>query len=328
MAALAAAEQTLRETREEAAVGQQALQTLADTMAKSESDTAQSVAEALEQGNYDQAAETLRQAGENPPGDPAQRQALSDSLNQAADELAQTDPDLARELQQAADSLESGDTETTQQALDQAADQLADAGQQTQTQQQTEQALENIDQARQELTQQQGESSQSEPQAQNQGEPQSQGESQGQTQSQNQGQSESPGQSQSQGEGQQGQSSPGQQGEGNQSAQTESQAGTGGGPDASPNEGGLEEYSSVYAPDHLGGEGGELLSPEASQNDNAGLEVGETNPNARRPIGEATVPYTEVYQEYRSQAATALENSRVPLSMRDYIRQYFGALEP
>jgi hypothetical protein len=50
------------------------------------------------------------------------------------------------------------------------------------------------------------------------------------------------------------------------------------------------------------------------------------------PDGENTLsqkPYNEVYQEYRDGANQAInEDTTIPPSMRGYLRDYFGALEP
>jgi len=48
-------------------------------------------------------------------------------------------------------------------------------------------------------------------------------------------------------------------------------------------------------------------------------------PGTARP---ALVPYQEVYREYASEAAKAMERGYIPLNLRDYVREYFTALEP
>jgi hypothetical protein len=47
-----------------------------------------------------------------------------------------------------------------------------------------------------------------------------------------------------------------------------------------------------------------------------------------REGGEALVPYNEIYTDYQAQAASALENSYIPRGLKDYVRAYFGALDP
>ena len=40
------------------------------------------------------------------------------------------------------------------------------------------------------------------------------------------------------------------------------------------------------------------------------------------------VPYNQVYGQYTDAAGQALDDSYIPLGMKGYIRNYFGALEP
>ena len=45
-------------------------------------------------------------------------------------------------------------------------------------------------------------------------------------------------------------------------------------------------------------------------------------------VGAVTVPYAEVYASYAAAAAEAMEREYVPLGLKDYVRDYFAALEP
>lgn len=313
LAALSEAEQTLSALNEARLEQEQAFNSLADSLANTDFEATQEAGQALENEAFDQAAEALREAGQNPPATQAEADDLADALDQAASELEATNPDLAQSLQQSAEALQSGDAQAIQEALEQSAQQLAEAGEQQAGQEQLSQALENIQQAREALAQ--GGEGQGQAQAQGQGE----GEGQGR------GQNQLRGQAQEQGGGS-GREDPGAGAEG-----LTSERGTDGSTistDNGPNQNRLEDYSSVYAPDHLGGEGGPFVVPDRQGDDGSGVDIGETPLNPNRETGDVTVPYTEVYRQYRDQAATALDNSRVPLSMRDYIRQYFGALEP
>ncbi|MEM7343623.1 MAG: hypothetical protein AAF485_05235, partial [Chloroflexota bacterium] len=314
LAALAEAEQTLEAINEARAAQEQAFNSLADSLAESGIEAAQEAAEALQQGGLDQAADALSQLAQSPPSSQAEADALADALNQAADDLAATNPELAETLQQAADALQSGNTEAVQEALQQAAEQLADAQNQQAGQSQLEQALDNIQDAREQLAQQ----------------GQGQGEGQGQSQAQGQGQGQGSGAGQEQfsgdGVGGSGRGDP----TGDVAEGIEADEGQPGpmSTDNGPNEGRLEDYDSVYAPQHVGGEGGDFIVPDQQGSDGQGVDIGETGPNPNRQTGEATVPYRDVYGQYRDQASTALDNEEIPIGMRDYIRQYFGALEP
>ena len=319
MAALSEAAETLETLNENRQAQEQAFNSmadsLADALADSELDAAGEAAEALRNGALDQAAEALQQAGQTPPDSQAQADALANSLEQAAQELADTNPEMAQSLQQAADALRNGDQEALQEALNQAAEQLNQAGQQQGEGQQLSEALENIQQAREALAQQ----GEGDGDGSGTGEPQSPGQ-------EGQGQGSAQGQLPAQGVGGSGREDP----DGDVAEGVTADEGQPGpmSTDNGPNENRLEDYDSVYAPQHVGGEGGPLVAPDPQGSDGSGIDIGETAPNPNRETGETTVPYTEVYGQYRDQASTALDNEHIPLSMRDYIRQYFGALEP
>ena len=70
-----------------------------------------------------------------------------------------------------------------------------------------------------------------------------------------------------------------------------------------------------------------MVPPQQGTGDE-GFDIGETPFNPNRDPGEATVPYTEVYRPYADKAGAALDSDYIPLGMKDYVRQYFGALEP
>jgi hypothetical protein len=296
LAALAEADQSLTRLDQERLAQEQTLKSLADFLAGSDFAPAQEAAQALQNGDVQQAAQALQQAGTNPPATQAQADALADTLNQAAAALAESNPALAQDLQQAANALQSGDAQAIQEALEQAAQQLAEAGDQLAALEQLDRALANIQQARQALAQQ----------------------------GQQPGVSRVLGEGQGQGSGS-GREDPGPGAEGLYSVESPNGVIS---TDNGPNQNRLEDYSSVYAPDHLGGEGGPLAAPPQQGTDGGGFDIGETPPNPNREPGESTVPYTEVYQEYLGQASTALDSDYIPLGMKDYVRQYFGALEP
>lgn len=90
------------------------------------------VGEKLAAGDYAGASAALKDVAANLPKlDPASQAAIAQKLREAAASQAATNPQLASQIQDAADKLASGDVEGTQAALNNAADQIA----------QTEQAL-------------------------------------------------------------------------------------------------------------------------------------------------------------------------------------------
>ena len=313
LAALSEAEETLDAYNEAKLAQEQAFNSLADSLADSNLEAAQEAAQALEQGAFDEAAEALQQTGESPTSQ-AEADALAESLSQAAAQLAETNPDLAQSLQQAAEALRSGDQQAIQDALEQAAQQLAEAGDPSAGQQQLAEALQNIQEARNQLAQQQS------------GEGEGQGQGQQAGQGQGQGQGAGQGQFPGDGVGGSGRGDP----DGNVAEGVNADEGQPGpmSTDNGANQNRLEDYDSVYVPQHVGGDGGPLVVPDEQGSDGTGIDIGETPLNPNRETGEATVPYSDVFGQYRDQASTALDNEKIPLGMRDYIRQYFGALEP
>lgn len=309
--ALAALSDAKRELSQiDAARQTQNLESVANALAQSESTTAQQMADALKNGDAQQAANALAQAGGTTP-DSTEGQLLAAALNAAAQSAASDNPALAQSLQAAADALQqaSGDAQSVQDALDAAAQQLAGAGATEQAAAQAvQQALQNIQQAQQALAQQTGGT---------------------------RGVQRTLG-----GDGQNGAGAETQngQGGGNGSGRGEPGAGNDGlysvqgtngiiPTNNGANQNRLEDYNGVFAPDHLGGSGGDFLQPDP-QNPEGGIDIGEIPANPNRDPGEATVPYTEVFREYSNQANSALATDAIPLSMKDYVRQYFGALEP
>ncbi len=321
MAALSAAKESLAQMESARQPAAQSLQSVAKALAQSDSTTAQQMAQALQTGDARQAADTLAQAGQSATGDEAQSlaEALSQAAQAAADagnsELAQSLQQAAAALQQAAADGQSQSAQSAQQALQQAAAQLAGAGTQAQAAAQAAQALANIQQAQQTLAQQTGGSGQG-------GNQQQAGTGNGQ-----QGTGSGAGVNRGSGTGGGSGSGRGEPGAGNDGLYSVNGANGIIPTDNGANQNRLEDYSSVFAPTHIGGEGGDFVVPEP-QNPNGGIDVGEVPGNPNRDAGSATVPYTEVYRQYSNRANAALENNAIPLGMKDYVRQYFGALEP
>jgi hypothetical protein len=81
----------------------------------------------------------------------------------------------------------------------------------------------------------------------------------------------------------------------------------------------------VYAPfDRLGKPGDP--SYIAGQGGDGQTQQGQTpGQGADNP---AIVPYQQVFGDFADYAQTALDRSYVPLAMKDYVRDYFSALDP
>jgi hypothetical protein len=92
-----------------------------------------------------------------------------------------------------------------------------------------------------------------------------------------------------------------------------------------PGQEGESPYDRVYAPERLGeGEGERIEVPGGGEE---GPPAGEGK-GSEAEEGEALVPYDEVYTDYQAEAASALENSYIPLGIKEYVRDYFSSLEP
>jgi hypothetical protein len=70
----------------------------------------------------------------------------------------------------------------------------------------------------------------------------------------------------------------------------------------------------------------ELPANCADDGEGCGLLLNESTVEFRDE--DSVIPYTEVFAQYRDSAYQALEREQIPLSMKDYIRDYFSSLEP
>ncbi len=264
-------------------------------------------AENLAQGNFDQAAQDLREVDASAM-EQAERERLAEQLESLAEALASSDPALAEQLQEAAQAARQGDPGEAQQALEQAAQAIQQAGEAGAQAQAAEGAAQSLEEGQQTLVDagQQGE-----------GQP---GEVAGVP-----GQGEQPGAGDN---GQSGESGGGAgTGEGGQNQ-------PGGGQEAGEgpiSQGNLPDGSGTagfepITPSSIAGGGSETvtLPPSGLEGENVvGLgpaDLGSTSPS--------TVPYTEVLPFYQDAAFEAIDSGVIPPQFRDLIRDYFSSLEP
>lgn len=334
VAALSEAEAGLRRVQDASAAARQAAMREAGRRAGQTANTNvnQALAQALVQGDADQAAAILAGlAGEE--GEALTREeelALADALEQVSEALAASDPDLAESLAQAAQEIRDRDIAAARQTLAQASGQMAQAGQEMRAQQAASQAAERVQQSRQVVAGvgQEGQSGQAAQSGQG-----SQGGQSGQSGQQGQGGQGGQGQQGGgEGSGQGASSGSGQEGTGGGSGRGDpGQPGEGGATggqmpiDNGPNQGLERNYEPIYAPQFLDGEGGEQVDLPGS--DESGEEI-RMVPGQGGVPGEAQVPYNAVYATYRDAAAEALDDSLIPLGMKEVVRQYFSSLEP
>jgi tetratricopeptide (TPR) repeat protein len=310
IAALSTAEQELVELQNAAEAQEASLNEVTDSL--SQFDSTAELADAIEAGDMAAAAESLTSAAT---ADPQAAVELAEALQEAAEAAQQAgDSELAEALQQAAEAAQQAaaagqngqtpDAEAMQEAMEQVAEAIQQAGEDAAGQEAMEEALANIQEAREQLAEQ----------ADQEGTGLAQG---------GQGAGQQPGDGTPQRSGGAGREDPGL-GEGGDTADQ-------GAPDAmetdnGPNEGRVEDYESLYAPGHIGGEGGPIVSPDP-QGTQGGVPVGEAPVDPNQP-DPALVPYDQLYGDYTAEASKAIDDSYIPLGMKDYVRQYFGSLEP
>lgn len=282
------------------------------------------LAQAIEERDFNRAKEFLESAAETAQSKPETAQNLAESLQQAAETAAQNgDEALAESLSEAAEALEqlaqsqgaqgansSAQAQASQEALEQAAESLANAAQTDS--EALEEALGNIQEARQQLAES--------------------GQGQGQGQQPSQGQPAQQGQGQGSGSnpldipgngGGAGRGDPGPGANDLFADRPNSDTET----DNGPNQDRTDEYEAEYPSIHWGGEGGPLVNPD-QQGVEGGIPIGEAPVNPDQAGNPALVPYNEVYGQYADAAGEALDDTYIPLGMKEYVRNYFGALEP
>jgi hypothetical protein len=293
----------------------QALQDAAQTL--SQNPQTQDAAQALASGDIQQAASDLANID---PGQltEAERQALADTLEQAAQQLATSNPAVAEQLQAAADALRAGDVAAAQAALAAASQAMAQTAQAAAQADAAGQASDAVATAQQ-VVAQAGNTGQGQGQGQGNG----QGQGQGQGDGQGQGQGDGQGQGQGQGDGQ------GSSGSGSGDGTGNTQGG-GSGTDpigqGNQSDGGERTYEEIYTPYHVGGTDGQDVTVDGS-GDGSGEVVGE-GPSDTSETGNVTVGYDQVYSGYADQAYAAVDSGEYPDSLKDVVKNYFTSLQP
>ena len=312
VATLSEAEAELRElaSNNDNSALQQQLETAGEPLANNP--TTQALGSAMQEGNLALAGQEMAQlADELPSLSQEELDQLAEDLAETAESLQGTDSELAQELAEAAEALQNGDVAAAQQALREAAATTQQRAQEAAASQQAQDAANSVNQSREAVAQS------------------------GQPQQGQQGQQAEGNQS---GQGQQGQQ--GQNGQGNQSGQGQGQGqplGQGQGQGQS-NQGGQ-----VGGTGEGGGHTDNVYVPPLREFDEAGVDVELPAECIADPascgglLSEAptdfdpetsTVPYQQVFGDYRDAANEALQDDYIPLGLKGYVREYFTSLEP
>ena len=117
-------------TSAEAEAQTEGLRQAGQRLAQNEGSPLQSFGQNLADGDFLAVAEDLRNLDVNQLS-PTEAAALADQLEQAAESLQSSNPELAQQLRDAADAARNGDAQKAQQALDQAAQSMTQTAQQT-----------------------------------------------------------------------------------------------------------------------------------------------------------------------------------------------------
>ena len=289
--ALSAAERQLAELRSPEAAAQ--LQRLAEASPLSTADVVQPLAEALQSGDAETAAAYLRDLLDPTGKQPLTTEetlALADAFQQMADTLHTTDPELAEQLEAAAQEIYSGDMTAARAAVQEAAETLSEAAQANAPNQTLEQAQAAVQQAQEDL-----------------------GATQRQTTANTPSESAAaqPGAS-----GMQGKPGTGTQG---QTTNGAAEIPGSGANTHSEDSGSGQPYGSTEA-SRLSGQGSEITLPRQET-------LGLPRTTTALP-GEARIPYQDVYATYAEAAQADLSRSVYPPALRAYVREYFSGLEP
>jgi len=294
VAVLSDVERRLAELRDPGAAPlQTGLERAAAEMA--DSSVTSAIAAALARGDYRGAARAL-EAYSGTEGRPLTREEeleLARELEQAAQMLGDTDQKLARELSQAAEAIRRGEIARARQAIREAARQMDAAGERITREGTVEKTLSGLQDSRLQIAEKSGlQPATAESIRGGTGKLPETEETGGSAQG-------------GAGEAQQTGMSPGQLGD---------HEDTGSG----------APYDEVYVPYRMGEEGVEIRLGREGE----GEPVAGAGTLLPPQTAQAGVPYRQVYVEYATRAGAALESSYIPLGMKQYVRDYFSALEP
>lgn len=269
-------------------------------------------------------AEMLQNMDEN------ERQELAQTLAQMAARAAQAGAsDLAQALASMAQAAQANDAESASQAAQAASDALAREQSGLSDQQALQRALSQLQESRQRMAQAgEGGRSVARQPGQEPGQGQGQGEGEGDGDGDGDGQGEGEGQGQGSG---QGQGQPGGGGGGTRADQGPPTEGSGqaGRPEGEGQAGGIgDPGSQVYVPWDRRPTGDESVFIPGQDTDQGETQTREQRDPLPGAHGPAIMPYYEVFETYLNSANQAIEQSYIPSSLKDYIREYFSQLEP
>ncbi len=325
LGALNQAEQALRTVLPDELLNQSAgLVEAGESIASEDSSPLEAFGQQLAAGDFSEAAQALGTI--DPTAMNAEQRAdLAASLPAAASALANSNPELAQDLQNAAEEIQSGNPAGAGQALSQASQQLAGHASSLASANAANQAADQLSASQQNLAlagsaasaqatsgSQTGSGQNNGGQIADSGPGSSQGSSgAGEVNGNTSGGASvaGAGQGESQGEGSGAQAGSQPIGTGNQTG-----------------DGGEREYESIYAPQRLNsGVGQDIQLPGSGQ---PGQIIGEAGLAPGNSPEQSLIPYSEVFPVYENIIRQAIESGQVPQHLRALVRDYFSSLAP
>ena len=96
-------------------------------------------------------------------------------------------------------------------------------------------------------------------------------------------------------------------------------------PQVAPNSAAPTTYDQVYAPSHLGGDGGPAVQPAGDPTGAGG--AGVDLPDGPLTLGDVR-PYDQVYAQYAQEARQSSSRQTLPPNVQNVVDQYFGSIAP
>jgi len=294
---LATTGEKMQALSEKNAQAMQALKEAGGSLAGQEGSPLQALGQDLSDGNFARAAADLANMdlSQMTPQELAQ---LANQLEALAKDLAETNPQMAQALQDAAQQMRAGNLSEAQQALQDAAQKMAASAQQAAGMQAAQQAGQALSAGAQNLLAMGGGQN---PQEANQG-------------TGNQGLGNQGGAGGGSGRG----DAPDSNAAGGEASLAPIEQNNGAG------DGGESAYEQIYTPQLLNADTQDSMGLPTSGED--GAVIGERPTTAKD--GESLVPYTEVYSQYDSFNHQAIDNGDAPPQFLDLIRNYFDSIQP
>lgn len=302
VSSLSEAQQTLQELGLSNSAEFEGLQAAGKELAKNQDGPFSAVVQDLSQGNFQDAAENLAMLDLSALN-PSELENLSEQLMEMSGQLESSSPELAHQLQQAAEALQNDDLHAAQKAIAAAGEEMSNAAQRAAASEVAQNSADALSdsQGRLMAAAMFGASAQT---------------SEVQNSSSESSDSEQAGSF------------------GNQASSGEFEESKTLGQEAgltpltqenTPGESSEKQYDSVYAPQRLGGISDAELSL-GSGDDASSNTVGSVTSSSEQNA-QSFVPYLEIYSSYEGDVQQALESGIIPLSLQPLIRDYFSSLD-